>query len=118
MRVHFFAFMRILRRSLAVALCSAFFFSGCAWHRHKRPRAAEDPSGPRRVGTVASVNEALQFVLIDVGSLYAPEPGTALKSFSHDQQTGILAVNPERRRPFIAADIIEGEPKVGDEVRE
>jgi len=111
--------MRILRPLLAVALSCAFFFSGCAWCPHKRTlAAAEAPNGPRRVGTVASVNETLQFVLIDVGSLYAPAPGTALKSFSHDKQTGILAVNPERRRPFIAADIIEGEPKVGDEVSE
>jgi hypothetical protein len=70
------------------------------------------------VGTVAVVNEDLHFVLVDVGSLYVPQSGTALKSFSGDAETGILAVDPEKQRPFIVADIIKGEPKVGDEVRE
>jgi hypothetical protein len=55
---------------------------------------------------------------VDVGSLYVPQSGTALKSFSGDAETGILAVDPEKQRPFIVADIIKGEPKVGDEVRE
>jgi hypothetical protein len=70
------------------------------------------------VGTVAVVNEELHFVLVDVGSLYVPRPGTALKSFSGGTETGILAVDPEKQRPFIVAEIIRGEPKVGDEVRE
>jgi hypothetical protein len=64
------------------------------------------------------VNEDLSFVLVDVGSLYAPQAGTALKSFSGGAETAILAVDPEKQRPFIVADIIRGNPKVGDEVRE
>jgi hypothetical protein len=67
---------------------------------------------------VAVVNEELHFVLVDVGSLYVPGAGTALKSFSGDKETAILAVDPEKQRPFIVADIINGDPKVGDEVRE
>jgi hypothetical protein len=64
------------------------------------------------------VNEDLGFVLLDVGSLYSPPAGTALKSFSGGVETAILAVDPEKRRPFIAADIIKGTPKVGDDVEE
>jgi hypothetical protein len=67
---------------------------------------------------VAVVNDELHFVLVDVGSLYVPQAGTALKSFSGGAETGILAVDPEKQRPFIVADIVRGEPKVGDEVRE
>ena len=74
--------------------------------------------GPRRVGTVAVVNDELRFVLVDVGSLYTPAAGTALKSFSGGRETGILAVDPEKQRPFIVADIVKGEPKVGDQVEE
>jgi len=74
--------------------------------------------GPRRVGRVAAVNEQLHFVLVDVGSLYSPTAGTALKSFSGGAETGVLAVGTEKERPFIAADIVKGEPKVGDEVEE
>jgi hypothetical protein len=70
------------------------------------------------VGTVASVNEELHFVLVDVGSLYTPPAGTALKCFSSGAETGIIAVSPERERPFIVGDIVKGEPKVGDEVEE
>jgi uncharacterized protein (UPF0212 family) len=67
---------------------------------------------------VAAVNEDLRYVLVDVGSLYIPAAGTALKSFSGGAETGILAVNAERRRPFIVADIVKGQPKVGDEVEQ
>jgi len=74
---------------------------------------------PRRVGTVALVNDDMHFVLIDVGSLYAPVAGTALKSFSSTgSETGVLAVDPERKRPFIVADIVKGMPQVGDVVEE
>ena len=72
------------------------------------------------VGTVAVVNEPLHFVLLDVGSLYIPAPGTALKTFAGGgvTETGIVAVGTERKRPFIAADIVKGLPKVGDQVQE
>jgi hypothetical protein len=96
--------------------------SGCAT---AKKAAAPPPAssaaatpGPQRVGTIALVNEELNFVLVDVGSLYAPRAGTALKSFSGTEETAILAVDPEKRRPFIVADIIRGAPKVGDEVKE
>lgn len=105
---------------IALALAGGLMLSGCAWvrHRHAAKEADAAPVGPRRVGRVAVVNEDLHFVLVDVGSLYTPAAGTALKSFSGGTETGILAVNPERSRPFIAADIVKGEPKVGDDVEE
>lgn len=119
------AMMRIrlpLSTSIAlVAVCASIFLTGCAAFRHRQHPAqfnAGMPVGPRRVGTVAVVNDELHFALIDVGSLYTPPPGTALKSFSAGAETSILAVGAERQRPFIAADIVKGEPKVGDEVRE
>jgi len=103
----------------ALAACGTIIFSGCALgRRHPRPAPAAVVPGPQRVGTVAVVNEELRFVLVDVGSLYTPQPGTALKSFSDGTETGVLAVGPEKQRPFIVADIVKGEPKVGDEVRE
>jgi hypothetical protein len=116
------AFMRVTRLSFPcfaalAAFCGIFLFSGCAWRTHERPEAGLAP-GPRRVGTVAVVNDDLRFVLVDVGSLYTPAAGTALKSFSGGRETGILAVDPEKQRPFIVADIVKGEPKVGDQVEE
>ena len=102
----------------ALAVCGLFIFAGCAGWRHPHPAPAAVAPGPSRVGTVAVVNEELHFVLVDVGSLYVPQAGTALKSFSGNTETGILAVDPEKQRPFIVADIVKGDPKVGDEVRE
>jgi hypothetical protein len=112
---------RPLHRLIALALCAPLLFTGCALfkkHPHPAPAVAAASPGPRRVGTIALVNSDLNFVLIDVGSLYTPQSGVALKSFSGASETGILAVDPEKRRPFIVADIIKGTPKVGDEVRE
>ncbi len=106
-------------RIAALALFGAMILTACAQESRSRSNPlAKAPAGPRRVGTVALVNEELSFVLIDVGSLYSPQVGTALKSFSGGMETGILAVNPEKQRPFIVADIVKGEPKVGDEVKE
>jgi len=116
---------RIYRTRILIAggacLTGCLFAPGCATSRHhpqpKTPAADSAPS-PQRIGTVAMVNEDLHFVLVDVGSLYVPAAGTALKSFSGGAETGILAVDPEKQRPFIVADIIRGTPKVGDQVEE
>jgi hypothetical protein len=106
-----------LSRFLLLALAGIFAFCGCASRRQKRDlHEAGTTPGPRRVGSVAVVNEDLHFVLVDVGSLYTPAAGTALKSFSDGKETGILAVDPEKQRPFIVADIVKGRPKVGDDV--
>jgi hypothetical protein len=104
-----------LKTLAALGICGIFVLAGCATHRHEHTGLAP---GPRQVGTVAMVNEDLRFVLVDVGSLYTPAAGTALKSFSGGAESGILAVGPQKHRPFIVADIVKGEPKVGDLVEE
>ena len=63
------------------------------------------------------VDEEKRFVLIDLQSnLYVPAPGTALSTTNAAGETAHLKASPEQKRPFIAADIIDGEPAVGDEV--
>ena len=108
----------VLSRTALLAIGCVVLICGCAIGRHHQPVAPAAPTGPQRVGTIALVNEDLSYVLVDVGSLYSPQAGTALKSFSGGAETAILAVDPEKQRPFIVADIIRGNPKVGDEVRE
>jgi len=76
-------------------------------------------SEPRivHVGEVRVVDEEKRFVLIDLQSnLYLPEPGVVLRSIRDTRETAKLKVSPERMRPFIAADIIEGEPAPNDQV--
>ena len=96
--------------------CGLFGFAGCA---HGRPKAANPAVAPqpRVVGEIAVVDEEKRFVLIDLQSyLYVPPPGTALSSTNAAGETAHLKASPEQKRPFIAADIIDGEPAVGDQV--
>lgn len=93
--------------------------NGCSlFHRKHTIRAASAETAPRMVGTVAVVNEDAHFVLVDVGTLYTPMPGAALRCFADGQESAVLAVTPERKRPFIAADIVKGTPHPGDLVYE
>ena len=104
-------------KTAPLLLLIAVTASGCAIFPHKKkPPAAPQP---RMVGRVAFVRETERFALIDVGSLYTPMPGTALKAFDEaGSETAILSVSPERKRPFIAADIVRGEPHRDDLVFE
>jgi hypothetical protein len=86
---------------------------GCALFRGRK---AENPLPPQLVGSVGFVNEPLGFVLVDVGSLYSPAAGQALKAFRDGQETAVLAVTAERKRPFVSADIVRGAPRRGDAV--
>lgn len=81
-------------------------------------KKAEAKLQPRMVGTVAFVNQPSGFVLVDVGTTYQPESGKALKCYSGGQETAVLATTPERKIPFISADIVKGTPGQGDQVFE
>ena len=71
----------------------------------------------RHVGEVAIVDAGKGFVLVDLGSsLYVPEPGETLHASNASGETAQLQASPEQNRPFVAADIVEGNPQVGDEV--
>ena len=99
------------KQIICVAACLAAL-AGCATH-HKTT-----PPLHRVVGTIVLVNEANRFVLID-GGMHAPATaGAALKSFAGNQETGVLTLSPERKPPFLIADIVKGSPKKGDQVVE
>jgi hypothetical protein len=69
------------------------------------------------IGEIAIVDEEQRFVLVDLDSyLYVPEAGTALRAVNHGAETAHLKASPEQKRPFIAADILDGRPVVGDQV--
>jgi hypothetical protein len=101
---------------VGTATLSLFLSTGCA----PRPRPTASASASVRpfvVGEIAVVDEEKRFVLIDLDSnLYVPTPGAALRSINAAGETAHIKASPEQKRPFIAADIIDGEPAVGDEV--
>jgi hypothetical protein len=90
--------------------------SGCGPTPPPKPaKAALTPS--RLVGEVALVDEEKRFALINLESnLYVPSPGTKLQTKNATGETAQLKASPEQKRPFIAADIVDGDPVVGDEV--
>ena len=110
--------LQILFRCLTIAGAAAstlLSFNSCAPSRSVAPAPA--PLRSSVVGEIAVVEEEKRFVLIDLESnLYVPAPGTPLRSTNAAGKTAHLKASPEQKRPFIAADIVDGEPAVGDEV--
>ena len=94
---------------LSLVLCA------CAAPKKKGPTA---PVGPHLVGTVALIDTSGGFVLVDVGTYYLPGTGKTLKCYSGGKETAELSSTPERKIPFITADIVKGAPNLGDQVFE
>ena len=98
-----------LRTSLYLILGTAL--ASCAARKHPAPARAAffDPT----IGTISLVNEESRFVLID--STRSPEPGTLLQGVNPaNESTAVLKVSPEKKPPFIIADILKGSPHPGD----
>jgi hypothetical protein len=68
------------------------------------------------LGRIALVNNAQEFVLVEIGTAPVPESGTPLRSYSNAEPSAELVVSSQHRRPFMIADIISGMPRVGDSV--
>ena len=114
--------MRIfVRTMLAAALlvgsqgCASFKKMRLLPERKTKPARAQT-AVPSRVGTITLVNNDEHFVLIDTGMAATPAIGTALKSFTGETVSGVVAVGNVNRRPFVVADIVQGTPKKGDGV--
>lgn len=80
--------------------------------------AAKSRRPVQRVGVVTLVNEEDRFVLIDNGSVAPPAIGAKLLSYSGDTPSAELKASAVRRRPFTVADVVNGSPRVGDEIFE
>ena len=119
MRVVFFPSFRGLT-VLGGAISLLALFAGCATPPPPAPAAAKPAARPLKpvvIGEIAIVDEKKRFVLIDLASyLYVPEPGASLRSRNRSGETARLKASPEQKRPFIAADIVAGNPAVGDQV--
>ncbi len=115
-----------LSSGLTMSAAFAFLLSpaGCAARpQHSaatKPGASPSPRPIVRtlVGDITIVDREKGFVLIDLGAnLYVPTPGLHLEAANAAGAiTAQLEASPEQNRPFIAADIREGAPEVGDQV--
>jgi len=91
--------------------------SGCAfWKSPGKKEAAKKMATESFLGTVSMVNEDGRFVLVDFGGFAAPVPGAELQARRAGETVATLKAGGEIRRPFAAADIMEGTPQVGDDI--
>jgi hypothetical protein len=78
------------------------------------PAPVELGSGTARI---ASVNVEHGFVVVDFASRMMPEAGTLVNVYRAEKRVGGIRITEPVHAPFATADIVEGEMRVGDEVR-
>jgi len=76
----------------------------------KPPRASALTS----VASVYSVNPAGNFAILESMAAASMLPGTRLAVIQDGVVMSILRVTPDRRPPFLIADIVSGEPQRGE----
>lgn len=114
--------------SLTALLCLGLA-TGCSVFkpRTKKAPAIAEKGAPKEaagkpgvwahnLGKVILVNEGMGFVLVDIGTAPAPEPGVALEAFTDSFPSAQLVVSTYQRRPYLIGDIVSGMPKKGDSI--
>jgi len=103
---------RSLRASVVVVLCG--LLCGCALFQKKEDDIPE-ATLPTWLGRVVMVDAGYRFALIDTGGSGLPPAGTVVLTFREKRRTSVLRVTPEVRPPYLALEIVEGMPAVGDQ---
>ena len=116
---------------LGAILIATALLSGCATKQtaveEKKPdrkmTATVQPETPPKArilpinGRVASVNDKLRFVVIDFTNSRRPEIEQRLYVYRVGQKVAEIKVSGPFRNTTVAADVIAGEVKYGDEVK-
>jgi len=74
------------------------------------------PAGPDP-GKITQVNARHRFVVVDFGRRILPPPGSRLIAYRHDQPVATFRLTESTRGRFAIADILDGDPRVGDEIQ-
>jgi hypothetical protein len=122
--VNIAASMSYLRRISLIGVIGVGLVAGCA-NLPPLPPVAEPPTPlvPRTqpldgaVGEVISVNTRLRFVVLDYSLNALPEIGDRLLLTRDGASVGELRATGPIRNNTIAADILSGEPQLGDQAR-
>lgn len=104
---------RVFQASAAAGLI--FCGAGCALFGTKKQDIPE-ATLPSWIGRVIMVETGHRFVLVDVGAGSDPAAGTAAMAYREKRRTAQLIVTEESRPPYIAMEVIEGGPALGDQV--
>lgn len=113
-----------LRLRLGIPACALALIAGCAATRPAPAGAQGDTNAPPAirpldgsVGRVSRVHAVLQFVVVDYRLNTPPRPEQRLAVYRDGVRVGELKAGYFQRETTIAADIVSGEPREGDEVR-
>ena len=61
------------------------------------------------------VDTTHQFVLVDTGAGMALSAGTVVMTLRDKRRTALLKITDEVRPPYVAMEILEGAPALGDQ---
>jgi len=102
-------------RRVVFAVAWSALLAGCALFPARKPEA---PSAtlPSWMGRVVMVDTAHGFALVDTGAPVFLPVGAKLLSISEGRRTAVLRVTAENRPPYLALEILEGQPRVDDEI--
>ncbi len=109
------------RRLCAISLyiVMPFFLGSCGlagkWFRPK-PKPDKTPPHDLFIGTIESVNPEQHFVLIRTVMRTTLQAGSKLETRPTTGSRARLTITPEQKLNFLAADITEGFPQVGEAV--
>jgi hypothetical protein len=118
---------RMNQRALAITRAAAItwtvvaLFSGCAWNKTSTPAKARLEPSPQELGAttprIVSANPEHKFVVVDFTSQVMPEAGTLLNAYRGGKRIGAVRITEPVRAPFATADVVEGDLRVGDDIR-
>jgi hypothetical protein len=99
---------------LLVLVALACGLPGCALFGPKEP-AIPEATLPAWIGRVIMVDSVNRFVLVDTGAAVAPAAGTVVTTLREKRRSGVLRVTEDARPPYVAMEIVEGDPQSGDQ---
>lgn len=70
---------------------------------------------PTWLGRVVMVDQVHGFVLVDTGARTVPATGVRVFSLRDKQKTSTLRATGEARPPYLALEVLEGMPALGDQ---
>lgn len=103
----------MLRHSV---FCVAFVCAlpACSLLGPKKPDIPE-ATLPTWLGRVVMVDEVHGFVLVDTGARTVPVAGVKVFTLRDQQKTSSLRATGEARPPYLALEVLEGMPALGDQ---
>ncbi len=102
---------------LGLALMAAMILSGCNAIQSDDYTYKPAPVTPKKLGNVDFVDMTETFVLVRMNYGYTVEVGTKMYAISSEGKvSALLQRHPDEKKPFAVADILKGNPQVGDSV--